>query len=251
MPKGILFVAPRAEDPTRAEQEWMAAENEKALRALDWDLVKLEAGDAHRQALERAASDTRDGCVFVAHGRLGSTVRKVNDAIMGADGSPALDSENADLFAGAWIHALVCHGGTELAAQVVHRGARCFAGYRGPLLVEWNISEIPVQIREHLSALIASTTTLLARGICEQNTLRKHAQMHADEILSWCMEQPADSPLAGLEYTVQQLAQVVLIARRVWPAFPAIVDSPLTRAWGRRVMGCNSHRDLPVVRLDL
>ncbi len=107
------------------------------------EATAVVGSDATRAGLEAALDDTDDpGAALFAHGR--------EDAVIGADGEPALDRDNVHLLRGRWAHAVSCRTGVELAGIAALAGVDCFVGYETRLYVEWTPDALPDELRVHL-----------------------------------------------------------------------------------------------------
>lgn len=207
----IVFAPTRPGDEALMRTRWIADCTLAMLHGENITPVALLDGQATRANLETSATGTAHGITILAHGRdshIGSSGSRAgratrDDAILGADGAPALDRENLHVTCARWVHAIACYAGVELGAHAVHAGATCFVGYDCALLVDWEPAALPAEIEPLMRALVTVTTRNLARGIRELNALKAQANQIAEEISAWCMEHEKEAE--GLEATAHQL----------------------------------------------
>lgn len=210
----LVFGPSTPGDDALKRTRWMADCTVEVLGTDRIGVVSLLDARATRVELEEA-SDGVSGLALLSHGRRADfhgrpgadgRPRVVDDAIIGADGNPALDRDNLHVSRGRWVHAIACHAGGELGAHVVHGGAVCFVGYNNcALIVDWDPDEIPAPVKPLMRDLVTITTRNLARGVRDQKTLRSEVNEIVEEILDWCNQNRDLADGHGLEVTAQQL----------------------------------------------
>lgn len=209
----LVFGPSTPGDDALKRTRWMADCTIEVLGADRIGVVSLLDARATRVELEEAV-DGVSGLALLSHGRRADfhgrpgadgRPRVVDDAIIGADGKPALDRDNLHVSRGRWVHAIACHAGGELGAHVVHGGAVCFVGYNCALIVDWDPDEIPAPVKPLMRDLVTITTRNLAQGVRDERTLRRQANEIAEDIADWCEQNPELAAGHGLEVTAQQL----------------------------------------------
>jgi hypothetical protein len=207
----IVFAPTRPGDEALVRTRWIADCTLAMLQGENITPVALLDGHATRARLEAAATDAVHGLAMLSHGRdshIGSSGSRAgrarrDDAILGADGDPALHRDNLHVTRARWVHAIACYAGVELGAQAVHAGAACFVGYDCALLVDWEPAALPPAIEPLVRELVIITTRNLARGVRDPRALKRHAEAIAEEISAWCMEH--GDAAEGIEATAHQL----------------------------------------------
>lgn len=207
----VVFAPTRTGDEALVRTRWIAEHTIAMLRGENIEPVPVLDGHATRASLESSLTVSVCGLALLAHGRdshIGSSGSRGgtagrDDAILGADRSPALDRDNLHITHGRWVHAIACYAGVELGAQAVHAGAVCFIGYDCALLVDWEPDALPPEIEPLMRELVTITTRNLARDVRNLRALQAGAERVAEEISAWCMEH--DDQAEGLEATAHQL----------------------------------------------
>jgi hypothetical protein len=207
----VVFAPTRSGDEALARTRWMAEHTITMLRDENLAPVPILDGHATRASLESSTTGSVRGLALLSHGRdahIGSSgtrasIKGRDDAILGADGAPALDRDNLHVTRDRWVHAIACYAGVELGAQAVHAGAACFVGYECALLVDWEPDALPPEVAPLMRDLVTITTRNLARGVRDQRRLQSDAERIAEEIAAWCIEH--EDQADGLEATVHQL----------------------------------------------
>jgi hypothetical protein len=215
----VLVFAPlpatAGRDDALRQTRWIADRTIEALRAEGIEVVAALDDSATRLGLETSAKAELAGIGVFAHGTRDPRRPATGcDAVVGADGQPALDASNLHVLGSRWAHAVACRLGEGLAAAAVKAGAECFAAYRSGLLVEWDAQDIPVEIEGAFTRLVVSTTMLLAQGERSEDRLRAAAQAHADEIGRWFNDHE-DEPPYFFMFASQLAAVVLFTAERV------------------------------------
>jgi len=209
----IVFAPSREGDDALRCTRWIADVHLARANALQLPVHAILDGAAVRGALEQAASSTRvDGLILLGHGQEGSFVPLLDDAMMGADGLPALDRDNVGLTTGRWVHTLACRSGTELAGIAVHAGATCFAGYDVALLVDWIPEELD-DLGDSFARLVTATSFLLQAGMVDERAIKRDISDLADSVFVAC-DASCSREAANIRITAGQLVDRLVIRVR-------------------------------------
>lgn len=206
----VVFAPTRPGDEALLCTRWMAECTLTMLRNENIEPVLVLDGGATRATLESSLTEAVRGLALLSHGRnahIGSAGSRAgrgvrDDAILGADGAPALDRDNLHVTRERWVHAIACYAGVELGAHAVHAGATCFVGYDCALLVEWDPGALPPEIEPLMRELVTITTRNLARGVRDLRALKADAEPVVEAINEWCMEHHEEAE--WLEATASQ-----------------------------------------------
>jgi len=192
----VVFAPTRPGDEALSCTRWMAEHTMAMLRSENIEPVPVLDQQATRTSLESSATGSVRGIALFSHGldaHIGSSGSRArlavrDDAILGADGTPALDRDNLHITRERWVHAIACYSGVELGAQAVHTGADCFVGYDCAVMVLWEPGYLPAEVEPLVRELVTITTRNLARGERNERTLLARAAEVAEMITAWCEE---------------------------------------------------------------
>ncbi len=209
----VIAAPHREDDAALGTSRWVAERT--AAHAPDAPLTLI--GDhVFRDLFESTLRERApvSGLAFFGHGE--------KTELLSAEGEPGalrplVDSENAHLLAGAWVHAFACWSGDTLAQVVVDAGAEVYVGYQRPLKVEWDPSSVPEVLMQPLIELLTTTTYTLLRGERDGQVLRQAAERSAEVLVEALMALPVsddDTRLWGYHAVAAQLVSDMVVARR-------------------------------------
>jgi hypothetical protein len=202
MASWLIFATLKPEDMALRNSYWMAQQTIRL--ALDQPHV-IEQDAAIRATLEAALVDEElRGVALFGHGR--------KHAVLGSDGSEALNADNIRLVGARWVHALACFTGDGLApAAAAH--VDLYVGYKIALVVEWDIEILPTELQELLSCLVTTTTFALLSGLRAKADLQRRASAAADDLVAWLIANTEAHEHLGLFVLAETLVDRMVTSR--------------------------------------
>lgn len=207
-----LVVAPqRAEDEALQRSAWIA---EQTMTLAPLRPLTLLGGEATRAAFGAKVQEvpTLLGVAFFGHGG--------EDRLFDAERAPGalepalLDTENAGLLAGRWVHAFACWSGKTLATRAVLQGATIYVGYDQPLDAGW---QCPPPAAAEFAALTSCVTLALLAGERDPRVLRGAASRAADAFVEALNAIPDSESIQGwmwLHKLAQDLVDHLVVVHR-------------------------------------
>lgn len=182
MASWVLFAPRTEEDQSLWNSHWIAQETAKKAPSPP---LRIEREHAVRASLEAAIGRREDQSMMSGSALLGVALfgHGTKEAILGSDDNPALDLRNIHMLARRWAHAVACWTGKELVPAATD--AELFVGYDAPLLVDWNVEDLPSGLRDRLSALVTATTIALLDGVRAKEELMRRVSQTADDLTEW------------------------------------------------------------------
>jgi hypothetical protein len=215
----VVFAPTRPGDAALVCTRWIAEHTLAMLRGENIEPMPVLDGQATRANLESSITHSVTGMALLAHGRgapIGSSGSRGlvmgDEAVIGADGAPALDRDNLHLTRGRWVHAIACYAGAEFGALAGDAGAACFVGYDCALNVQWEPTDLPAEVEPLMRDLVTVTTRNLVRGVHDLRALKADAARIADEITTWCEEHAEEAGWLMI------MAQQLVSRMRYYPA---------------------------------
>lgn len=101
-------------------------------------------------------------------------------SIKDARGGDAVHRENLHLLTGRVVYAFACQTGDELARHAMEAGARCYAGYRTSVIVQWDLRSLHADIHPSLIALATHAAGRVLEGVWDLSQLQRELSDLAD-----------------------------------------------------------------------
>ncbi len=202
--KTIVFGPSAAGDEALENSRWLAGRHIERLGEAG---IAIVDADATRARLEAALDAPGVGGVALCgHGDGGKALfllhnqhhdhdeawqrryeeTSAHGAVYGSDDGPAFDDQNAERFAGRWVHVLSCEVGlSNLPEIALSRGAIAFASYAERLVPEFTVSSLPPGAAAILGRVATMTTEQLAGGQFDADTLAAGVLRANEELDAW------------------------------------------------------------------
>lgn len=181
--KLCLIDAFRQDDPALVNSHWVAERTASALRERHGaEIESLSGEEVFPASVMAVLGRTVDGYAYFGHGREHVLYRDKDSA-----GEPValLDVEGARRIGPRWFHAFACWSGVTLGPEAAKSGAAAYLGYRVPVVVEWDIEDIPAELGRLLQELVTVATLALAAGQRSRSAIRREARAISDRVLEW------------------------------------------------------------------
>lgn len=198
----VLIFAPFVDsDAALWNSRWVARETATAIS----NSHVLEGAAAVRNNLEsQLAANSYIGLVLTGHGDAA--------AAYGTDDEKAIDETNLSCVCTEWLHLLACHVGSNLA--VSGRAHSTFiVGYRGAVIVEFTVEDLPRELLGRLKTLLLSATLALLSGIRSRQELQRQISTAADSVVAWLLENTEDGDYLGLHCLTETLVERIITNR--------------------------------------
>jgi hypothetical protein len=186
-----LIDAWRPGDPALANSHWIAEQTAHALgHALPHEpLTILENALVDRSTVEAALTVRHDGYAYFGHGRDHLLYRDKDESRRDPDGNPLpiplIDRTNVRLIGARWFHAFACLTGMTLCHDAADASVAAYLGYHDAVIVEWDIPELPDELRALLAELVTTATLQLASGERSQSTIYRHVRDASNRLIDW------------------------------------------------------------------
>lgn len=173
--KVAIFDADDPNDAALVNSHWVA---EQTIARLGASVGRSVRGtEVTRAAMEQSLADEAiTGVVYFGHG---------NNVELVANGSAVLDRDNLAQARGTWIHAFACMAGNDLAASAKEEGVDAFLGYSARVRVEWDVADLPSELRALLQRLVTVATERLHDGERSTKALRNSVRDAYDDLVAW------------------------------------------------------------------
>jgi hypothetical protein len=175
----LLLAPEREDDPALTNSAWIARRTQDAAPNAP---IALTGRDAVRHRFEQLVQSQHqiEGVAFFGHGasdRLFDADRMPNDPT----GPTAIDTANAALLKGRWVHAFACWSGEQLAARAVLNGASIYVGYKKPLDIGWSA---PPPAEAEFVEMVTYVTTALIKGVRDERSLLSQLSAAVDNFIA-------------------------------------------------------------------
>ena len=172
------------EDPALVNSHWVAGRTiDMLLRADPTAAIEVvSADDVDRARLEAELSKPHEGFAYFGHGREHVLYRRCDES-----GEPILlvAAENVGLLGDRWFHAFACLSGDTLCRDAANAGAAAYLGYRVSVIVEWEVTQLPDELRALLEDLVTVATLQLAVGQRSRSAIRRRVREASDRLIDW------------------------------------------------------------------
>jgi hypothetical protein len=200
----ILNIAPRFDDATEYSFRW----NRRLMAEVPGEKVELLEGDAVRAKVEEKLRSLKPGLVvFYDHGDV--------DRLVGNDGAPCIDLDNASLLDGAEVYTMACLSARELGVEAWRRGCGAYWGY----VEEFGFTVDDMEMFEELAGLGLLARLLKGMSWAEA---KKEVQAKADYMI--------DKALSKGNFAAAMLIRENTDALRVWDG-----EKPETKCFFRKL----------------
>lgn len=198
----VLIFAPYVDgDSALWNSRWVARESAGAIP----DAHLLEGSSAIRDNLEsHLGANSYVGVLLTGHGD--------PSAAYGADDEIAVDETNLSRLHGEWLHLLACHVGSKLT-EISKAHSTFVVGYRGAVIVEFAIENLPRELLERLKTLLLAATLGLLSGLRTKQELRGSINTAADSLVEWLIENTEDGDYLGLHCLTETLLERIVTNR--------------------------------------
>lgn len=203
--------APNSNDGLHVSR-WVA---ERVLLELrDKSIHRLLDSDATRERVLQASDAKPEGLLAFSHGGEGGL-----SSVEACQHRPLLTRDDLPRWSGRWIYAFACRSAEHLADAAVAAGVACFAGYLGPLFVEWEPEKLPEELARQVHTLVVLAALRIVDGERDVHRIKAELSPIADGIFDWIdlhLDPAADnSDPAGVRWiqlTAQQLVNNLVLA---------------------------------------
>ncbi|HSO00198.1 MAG TPA: hypothetical protein VLS89_18025 [Candidatus Nanopelagicales bacterium] len=172
------------EDPALVNSHWIAEQNIAALRRAcpGAALVIISGADVDRASVEAELSKPHEGFVYLGHGREHVLYRCRDES---GEPVPIVGIEQVRLLGDRWFHAFACLSGHTLCRDAANAGAGAYLGYRVAVTVEWDVPQLPDELRVLLEDLVTAATLELTLGQRSRSAIRRRVRDASDRLLDW------------------------------------------------------------------
>jgi hypothetical protein len=146
------------EESALVNSHWVAEQTVLALQRHHPDLKLgiLASEDITPASVHAALGQEYEGFAYFGHGNE-NALRHNRQTIIGR--------EQVLLLRARWFHAFACLSGEFLGQDALDSGAAAYLGYAVAVIVEWDPSQLPDELRALLTELVTAATLQLAGGV--------------------------------------------------------------------------------------
>jgi len=172
------------EDPALVNSHWVAERSiEALLRARPDAEIKVVAGEGlDRTAVRDELPGQHEGFAYFGHGREHVLYRRLDDF---KNPVPIFGIEEVRVLGARWFHAFACLSGDTLCRDAASAGAAAYLGYRVTVNVEWEVPQLPDELRLLLQDLVTVATLELALGQRSRDAIRRRVREASDRLVDW------------------------------------------------------------------
>lgn len=170
------------DDPALLNSHWVAEQTTEVLRrGRPYLAVDSLSGEAVDPTTVSAALDRPyAGFAYYGHG--------CEHLLYHRGRVPLLGREQVHRLGARWFHAFACLSGDTLCQDALEGGAAAYLGYRVRVILDWDPTRLPDELRERLIALITAATLQLVDGVRSTDAIRRHVRAASDRLVEWMID---------------------------------------------------------------